>query len=64
MYRLLVERVRNNPLTGGVQYKCISCRVSRQIDFFTYPNEKMFYMTVNQPHRIGTYINPRKALGI
>lgn len=69
MYRLLIKRVRNNPLTGGVQYKVAGIRVvlsseQKQNNISSYPDQRIFFMPSSKPYRVGTFINPRKALGI
>lgn len=67
MYRTIVKRAGLNPLTGKKQYKVYDIDwhyMTSKPFVFSLFNEKYLQLTTHKRHQVGTFVNPRRALGI
>lgn len=68
MYQISVKRDGFNPLTGSARYRVTDCKLSLASwhwfkDAVTYSSKnKTLHLMVKQCCKVGTIINPRKAL--
>jgi hypothetical protein len=64
MFRTIIRRDGNNPLTGRAQYRVVDCYKSMMIDKTAYLLYGKLHLIVPNYHQPNSFINPRKALGI
>jgi len=70
MYRTIIRRDGNNPLTGRAQYRVVASCINSPI-FGEAANEKVWQpingklgLMTSKTYQPNCFINPRKALGI
>jgi hypothetical protein len=64
MFRTIIRRDGNNPLTGRAQYRVVDCYQSMMIVKSAYLLHGKLHLIVDAFHQPNSFINPRKALGI
>ena len=65
MYAIVIKIDGKNPLTGRFQYRVKSCdsiAVDTENLIAHVNGVNLFAITKNKPQKVGTIINPRKAL--
>lgn len=65
MYRVIIKRDGNNPLTGKAQYRVYDCWMCDGPSMAVMKiNPGLWRIETRKHHQRNSFINPRKALGI
>lgn len=64
-YLTAIERTHDNPLTGKAAYRVKETRIyPNKVSWKMMKTYGIWRLATSQPYRKGTFIDPRKALGI